>query len=169
MRKHNGIRPQDIVILLKIAAKGDQSWMMKHLAAELDISPSEVSESLHRSEFSGLISSDKRRIQKSAFLEFLIHGLKYTFPVHLGGMSRGLPTAYSVPPLSDWVRSENAVVWPYADGTVRGASVEPLTPNLPKACVSDPMLHLLASLVDALRIGKAREIEFASKELRDRI
>lgn len=169
MRKHNGIRPQDIVILLKIAAKGDQPWLMKHLAAELDISPSEVSESLNRSEFSGLISSDKRRIQKSAFLEFLIHGLKYTFPVHLEGISRGFPTAYSVPPLSEWVRSDHVVVWPDAEGTVRGLSLEPLTPSLPNACKSDLVLHQLAALVDTLRIGRVREIEFASKELRERL
>ncbi len=29
MKKHNGMRPHDIVILLKIAAKGDAPWLMK--------------------------------------------------------------------------------------------------------------------------------------------
>jgi hypothetical protein len=42
MKQHNGIRPQDIVILLKISAKGKQNWQMKDLASELSISAGEV-------------------------------------------------------------------------------------------------------------------------------
>ena len=55
MRKHNGMRPQDIVVLLKIAAKKNAPWMMKDLAAELKISPSEVSEAfiIHQQTKSG--------------------------------------------------------------------------------------------------------------------
>ena len=49
MKKHSGMRPQDIVILLKIATYGDNNWYMKDIANDLFISPSEVSESLNRS------------------------------------------------------------------------------------------------------------------------
>jgi hypothetical protein len=41
--------PQDIPILVKIAAKDQEPWMMKDLTIELGISPSEVSESLNPS------------------------------------------------------------------------------------------------------------------------
>ena len=51
MKKHNGMRPHDIVILLKIAAKGKTQWFMKDLSYELSISASEISESLNRSAF----------------------------------------------------------------------------------------------------------------------
>ena len=47
MKKHSGMRPHDIVVLLKIAAKEDQSWLMKDLSIELGISASEISESLN--------------------------------------------------------------------------------------------------------------------------
>ena len=44
MKKHSGMRPQDVVILLKITAKGNNPWLMKDLSSELEISASEVSE-----------------------------------------------------------------------------------------------------------------------------
>ena len=47
MKKHSGMRPLDVVILLKIASKGKQDWFMKNLAYELEISASEISESIN--------------------------------------------------------------------------------------------------------------------------
>ena len=48
MRKHNGMRPQDIVILCQDVAKGNQAWQNKDLEHELFINPSEISDSLNR-------------------------------------------------------------------------------------------------------------------------
>lgn len=39
MKKHSGMRPHDIVVLLKIAAKKDSDWLMKDLAHELGNMP----------------------------------------------------------------------------------------------------------------------------------
>jgi predicted transcriptional regulator len=88
MKKNNGMRPQDIVILLKIAALGDRTWMMKDIAQELFISGSEVSESLNRSVYAGLIAADKQHLMKGALLDFLRYGLKYVFPQHAGAPVR---------------------------------------------------------------------------------
>ncbi|MFM8432117.1 MAG: hypothetical protein ACKOA1_04900, partial [Bacteroidota bacterium] len=99
MKKHNGMRPQDVVILLKIATKKLLPWQMKDLAAELFISNSEVSESINRSIQAGLISSDKKTLLKGALLEFLNHGLKYVYPQHPGSIVRGIATAHSAQPL----------------------------------------------------------------------
>jgi len=49
MKKHNGMRPQDVVILLKLQTYNKNDWFGKDLAKTLLISPSEVSESLNRS------------------------------------------------------------------------------------------------------------------------
>lgn len=49
MKSHNGMRTQDIVILLKIIALGDQKWQYRNPASQLYISISEISESLNRS------------------------------------------------------------------------------------------------------------------------
>jgi len=169
MKKHNGMRPHDVVILLKIAAKGKENWMMKDLAIELGISPGEVSESLNRSVYAGLISGDKKRLMKMALLEFLEHGLKYAYPQHPGALVRGVPTAYSAAPLSEQIQSNEPIVWPYAEGVVRGQAIEPLHPNVPKICLEDKSMHALLALTDALRIGKAREKQIAMVELKNRI
>jgi len=169
MKKHNGMRPQDIVVLLKIAAKKDTPWMLKDLAAELKISPSEVSEAVNRSLLAGLIAADKRTLMKGALLEFLQHGLRYVFPQQPGAIVRGMATAHSAAPLSGVIQSSEPYVWAWAKGNLRGQSVTPLHPSVPHACMHDSALYEILSLADALRIGKAREQQLAMKELEQRI
>lgn len=165
MKHHRGIRPQDIVILLKVASKGTDSWLMKHLSEELNISASEVSESLNRSVMAGLIAADKITLMRSALLEFLQHGIQYTFPQRPGGLVRGMPTAHSAEPLCSLIGDHEPIVWPFADGNLRGHGIEPLHPSVPIACQRDHRLYQLLALVDALRIGRAREKELAMIEL----
>jgi hypothetical protein len=57
-------------------------------------------------------------------------------------------------------------VWPYGHGKLRGHSIVPLYPSVPEAATKDPKLHELLALVDALRVGKAREREIAICELK---
>lgn len=169
MRKHNGMRPHDLVILLKIASKGSSFWLMKDLAHEVKISASEISDSLGRSVYAGLLSSDKKKLMKAALLEFLEHGLKYVFPQHPGAIVRGIATAYSAPPLIHAIQSSEHVVWPYAEGTIRGQAIEALHPNVPAACLEDKDLYELLALADALRIGRKREKSLAIEELKKRL
>lgn len=169
MKKHNGMRPHDIVILLKIAAKGQQTWYMKDLAQELHISGSEVSESINRSVLAGLIRPDKKRIQKRALLDFLLHGLKYVYPVQPGALVRGMRTGHSAPPLAGKIQSSEHYVWAWAKGSVRGQKIQPLHSSVPEACSQDAMLHELLALIDALRVGRLREQHQAENELRKRI
>lgn len=35
MKSHNGMRPQDIVVLLKIIALGEKEWQYRDLASQL--------------------------------------------------------------------------------------------------------------------------------------
>lgn len=167
MKKHNGMRPQDIVILLKIAAKSAKDWYMKDLSVELGISASEVSESLNRSALAGLISQDKNQLMKQALLEFLEHGIRYVYPVQPGAMVRGIPTAHSAEPLSNEIMSEDLYVWPWAKGNQRGQAIEPLHNSVPDACQKDQRLYQMLALVDALRVGRNREREISAKLLRE--
>ena len=169
MKKHSGMRPHDIVVLLKIAAKGKENWYMKDLAYELKISASEVSESINRSVIAGLIAQDKKRLMTLALLDFLEYGLKYVYPQQPGALVRGLPTAHSAPPLNHDIVSEEPYVWPYAEGKVRGQAIEPLHPNVPQACLLDTKFYELMALCDALRVGKAREKNIAMQELKSRL
>jgi hypothetical protein len=169
MKKHSGMRPQDVVILLKIAIKKDQSWTMKDIAKELEISASEVSESLNRSSIAGLLFQNKKKLMRQAFLEFLQYGLKYVFPQQPGALIRGLPTAHSAKPLCDSIESEATYVWPYHAGEVRGQAIEPLYPSVPQACLNDAKFYEVMALCDALRVGRARERNLAVEELKKRI
>src|SRR5690554_1206413 len=169
MKKHNGMRPHDIIILLKIITYGNDKWYIKDVANELFISQSEVSQSLNRSVRAGLISSNKKRVMNSALFDFLVYGLKYVFPVTPERMVRGMKTSHSAPPLSNIISSQEIYVWPYAEGDARGFSIEPLHPNVPKACLEDDKLYELLSLVDALRVGNKREFNLALKEIEKKL
>ncbi|HRB80147.1 MAG TPA: hypothetical protein PKY86_08070 [Niabella sp.] len=163
------MRPHDIVILLKIASRGDRPWMMKDLSIELSISAGEVSESLHRSALAGLISQDKTRLMKLSIVDFLEHGLRYVYPQQPGAKVRGMPTAHAAPPLNGDILSDEPYVWPYGEGTVRGESIEPLHPKVPEACLKDPVFYEYMALCDALRVGKVREKNMAVQELKKRL
>ncbi|SEQ59468.1 hypothetical protein SAMN05421824_2061 [Hyunsoonleella jejuensis] len=169
MKKHSGMRPQDIAVLLKIAAKGEQKWYMKDLSFELGISASEISESINRSVIAGLIASNKKRLMKLALLDFLEYGLRYVYPQRPGSLVRGLPTAHAAPPLNSKIESNEPYVWPYARGTVRGQAIEPLYPNVAEACLKDSVFYEFMALCDALRVGRAREKNLAIEILKQRL
>jgi DNA-binding Lrp family transcriptional regulator len=163
------MRPHDIAILLKIASKGKESWYMKDLARELNISSSEISESIHRSVIAGLISTDKKTINKLALLDFLKFGLRYVYPQRPGSLVRGIGTSISASPLNNEIMSNEQFVWAYAKGNIRGQAIEPLHPKTPEACLRDEKYYELMALIDAIRIGKVREQKIAFNMLKERI
>lgn len=167
--KQQIMSPHDIVILLKIVSYGNEPWFQKPLAEALGISQSEISKSLNRSKYAGLLTPNGKTIMKMALLEFLQYGLRYVFPQKPGAVVRGVPTSHSAKPLSDEIQSSEAYVWPYGKGTVRGQSIVPLYASVPEAALKDAKLHELLALTDALRVGRARERELAVKELKKRL
>lgn len=101
MKEHKGMRPQDIVILLAIVALQRESWkhgieflsdlQNKKLADLLKISTAEISSSMYRSSFSGLIDlNNSKKVFMQSLFEFLKYGLKYVFPVQPGALVRGV-------------------------------------------------------------------------------
>jgi len=54
-------------------------------------------------------------------------------------------------------------------GSLRGASVVPLYAAAPATAVRNPALYELLALVDAVRLGRARERTRAKQLLRERI
>lgn len=165
MKKHNGMRPQDIVVLLKILSMKDNDWRNVDIAYELKISASEVSEALNRCKIAKLIDSNKRKVHINSFKEFIIYGLKYVFPVEPGAMVKGIPTAHSAPPISNHISSgDDKYVWSSNSGRVRGQAIEPLY-KLPDNIVKDQLFYELLVIIDTIRVGRAREIKIAIKEL----
>jgi hypothetical protein len=164
------LKPQDIVVLLKLASRADPEWTYPQLAVELSMSPSELHASVKRSTSAGLLDLS-RAVNRSALLEFLVHGLKYVFPPERGAVTRGTPTAHSAPPLSAQFRStrDMPTVWADPDGSMRGEGLKPLYPSVPRAARADARLHEWLALVDAIRAGRGRERELAIKELQNRL
>lgn len=186
MRSHTGMRPQDILVLLKLVVwdgvvpvrlpsgtrlrPTSPAWRQLDLAHELLLSQAEVAESLNRSRVAGLVDADKRQPMRRALLDFVLHGLKYVFPAEPGGIVRGMPTAHSAPPLSSTiVESDEKFVWPDEEGDVRGQAIAPLYPTVPAAARRDAKLYELLARVDALRVGRAREQKLAREELERRL
>jgi hypothetical protein len=163
------MKPQDILVLLKIINFKDTSWSQLTLADELFISQSEISASLARSRYAELLHVNGKSVMALSFMEFLQFGIRYVFPVKPGPMVRGVPTAHSAAPLKERITSEEDYVWPSAKGQSRGQSIIPLYPSVVDAVKLDVGLYEMLALVDALRAGKAREREIAINELKQRI
>lgn len=167
------LKPQDIVVLLKLSGLADKSATYNRLALELDMSPSEVHAALNRAVRAQLARKQGHQIKPVTknLVEFLVHGLRYVFPPELGGLTRGMPTSYAAEPLKRQMKSgdDPVPVWPDADGTVRGLSFAPLYRSVPTAARRDENLYELLALVDALRGGRARERTLAIREIEKRL
>jgi len=168
-----GLLSQDVVVLAKLICCGDQRPALAQLASDLCLSPSQIHLSVKRLERSHLITDaakDRKPLLRPVE-EFLIHGVKYAFPAQRGEPTRGMPTAYAAPPLSEVIAagSDLLPVWPSPDGQVRGATLEPLHKIVPVAAAKDPALYEILALIDALRDGRTRERQIAERELAARL
>jgi hypothetical protein len=184
------LHPQDVVVVLKLVANRDTSkpWTYAELSKDLFMSPSQVFRSVERAEAARLLTLTAPTVppppgsgeavprvwlwpNNSNLREFLIHGVKYAFPVERGGPTRGIQTAEAASPLIQHFPQVFPLppVWPYAGGLVRGLAFSPLYKNAPQAALQDAKLYELLSLVDAIREGRAREREIAIRELTARI
>jgi hypothetical protein len=169
------LRPQDVVVVLKLIASERDDWTYAELGQELGMSASQVFLSVTRAATSHLLQHpavSMPKLNRGNLKEFLVHGVKYSFPAeHRGVVTRGIPTSYAAPPLNQFVDQswEPPPVWPHPEGKVRGSELSPLYKNVPAASMRDPKLYELLALVDAIRDGRAREREIAIRELIARI
>jgi DNA-binding MarR family transcriptional regulator len=175
------MKPQDIVILLKLLSQeqqmavpyGSDPYALRSLEASLGISKSEISASLKRSIAAGLATKTPERItvNRRNLVEFVLHGLKYVFPAKPGAPERGVPTGFVAPMLKGDIVSagEDSHVWPFADGVARGVAVEPLFKSVPEAALKDERLYEYLALIDALRLGRPREANLAKDKLAVRL
>ncbi len=164
------LRPLDIAVALDLALRPDQTFAA--IAADLGISQSTAHQAVQRLIASGLCrKSGGRYLANAAALEeFLRYGVRYAFPASRAKRQRGVPTAHSAPVLRDeFDANDDPVVWPAARGTLLGAAVTPLLRSAPDLQATQPELYDALALVDALRIGNARDREVAGRILRIRL
>ncbi|MBX7245508.1 MAG: hypothetical protein K1X53_08410 [Candidatus Sumerlaeaceae bacterium] len=168
------LKPQDILVTLKLLDGGHANLTFAQLAGELGISASEANMAFHRARESGLISPLDRSANRSAVAELLIHGLKYLAPVHPGKRTRGVVTGFAAAPLAEFFEASlddaDVMVWPDPNGQRAGWEIEPLCRSVPFAALRDPKLYEWLVLADALRAaGRARERQIAEDILRRRL
>lgn len=157
---------------LKLVALGDKRLPYAELAEQLRMSPFEAHAATARLIAARLAADHEGtvRVVRAALSTFVVNGAPYAYPAVRGQLTIGFPTAYAVPPLNREVlfSQETPPVWPHPEGPVRGLALLPLYPKLPLAARDDEKLYELLALLDALRIGQAREREVASKFLYER-
>lgn len=166
------LKPQDFVVALKLAIT-HRDLTLTELAQDLGMSVSAVHGSVGRAEVARLISrsAGSMRAVRPSVKEFAIHGAKYAFPGVLGPSTRGMPTAIGAPILAQHFAPTDALVpvWPSAEGKAWGFELVPLHPSVPTAATRDSGMYELLALIDAVRIGAARERELAIEELKRRL
>lgn len=167
------LKPQDIVILLKLIAIGKSDWSYAKLAVDLDMSSSEVHAAVKRSLRAQLAFRYNSRIIPNTknLKEFIIHGIRYVFVPERGEITRGMPTIFAAAPMANELVSsgEPPPVWPDPEGDMRGQSFSPLYKSVPSAARKDGKLYELLVLVDALRGGNTRERKIASLEIQKQL
>jgi len=162
------LKPQDVVVLLKLISQGQPS-SYSALASQLSMSASEVHTGMRRATESGLLDPVSKMPIRAALQEFLLHGLRFVYPPKRGPITRGIPTGYAAPALSGhFSQSENEPppVWPDPEGPEKGYALFPLYPSVPKAARQDKLLYELLALVDAVREGRTRERALAGEQLK---
>ncbi|MBS4011209.1 MAG: hypothetical protein KGZ72_10700 [Roseovarius sp.] len=171
--KQLALKPFDFVLSVKIAVNRGEDFLLAQLANEFEVSISTIHAALGRAEMARLLSrsAGSLRALRPALQEFAIHGLKYAFPAVVGRAGRGLPTAVGAPVLARQFDAGDGPVpvWPHAEGTTYGFEVIPLHPSVPKVASRDQGFYEVLALVDALRVGAAREREIALHELKARL
>ncbi len=96
------LRPQDLVVLLRLAMDQGPAPTYAALGAELGMTASEAHAAVERAVAAKLaIKGDdgKPSVVRAALRAFVQHGARYCFPATQGGLSRGVPTAYAASPL----------------------------------------------------------------------
>lgn len=168
------LKPIDLLVGLKILTS-KQGWTQMGIAAELCLSSSQVNAAIKQLIEGNLftVRQGKAYPVYAALKEFILFGVPYCFPVKPAELTVGMPTAYAAEPLKHIIAVGNdpIPVWPYAQGKSRGVAFEPLHKNVPKALSQypDPDLHEILVLIDALRIGRAREKSIAQNLLIEKL
>jgi hypothetical protein len=160
VNKPTALKPHDVCVVLQLLLSPDFNY--RDLAENVGLSLSVVHKSVCRIELARLYSKYSNGVHVQGLLEFLTAGVPYVFPGRVGPEAQGVPTAYSAPPLDEHISFGSHVVWPSKDGTIRGQSLLPLCKAAPSFPRTNPDLYRLLTLIDALRIGRARDRSIAA-------
>ena len=162
------MKPQDILVALYLCLeRAGLSYADK--AACLGMSASEVHAAERRLSEARLFDLATKTVKRDALYRFLVHGVPFAFAVSPKEVTRGIPTAWAAPALSEpfVVSEELPPVWPDPHGECQGVAVKPFYRSVSTVAQNNSELYELLALADALRIGRARERKVAERKLEE--
>jgi hypothetical protein len=168
------LKSQDTLLALKYWSlrKSGQASSVRAIAEAIGISAGEVSKSTRRLVASRLVVERDGSVfaESGALLEWLCYGVRYVYPQQSTGYGRGMPTAWNCPILtSDMMPPDPPLVWQQAGGAVEGILMQPFHDAVPYAAAQDELLYCALSLIEAVRVGKPRELAIARNLLKELI
>lgn len=163
------LRPQDVLVACKLFCLGEAEWTFSKLAGSVSMSASETHAATERCKKAGILGTPRGKltVAKKRFFELLTLSVPQVFYAVRGAVGLGVPTSIWAGPLDEWfplaAREIGSIplVWPHAGGTVKGESLVPIYPTVPKAVQHDILLYELLSLVDVVRTGDIKERKLA--------
>ena len=164
------LKPQDLLVLLKLTTIGPGEWTYPMLSESLGLSLSEAHAAVKRATKAGLYSEIARTAIQPELGMLLIHGANHVYFAERGSpTTRGMQTGFAAPGLDgpDGYPDDALLVSPDPDGTDHGRLVEPLYRSAPFAAKQDLALYTLLAAIDELRVGRARERARAEELIRD--
>jgi len=151
--------------------KQANQYSVRALAESTGISKSQVNLALQRCFEIGLAKRGRDagppRVNVNELRNLIVYGVRYMFPVKLGSMTRGIRTTLAAPIFDGELLSagDSVPVWSDPEGKIKGLAVEPLFKSVSYAIRRDSDFYALLALVDSIRLGQARERNFAIKML----
>lgn len=151
----------------KLFTMGEAEWTFSRLAGSISMSVSETHAATERCKKAGILGTPRGKLTvvRKRFFELLTLAVPQVFYAVRGQIGPGVPTSvYAAPLVGKFPSNEDSLiplVWLHAGGTVKGESLLPIYPTVPKAVQHDNPLYELLSLVDVIRTGNIKERKLA--------
>ena len=156
------LKPQDVLVACKLFTLGEAEWPVRRLAGSLSISVGETHAAIERGKAAGVLGIPRGRLNvgRRKLIDLVTVAVPQVYYAVRGSVELGVPAAMHAEPLEGVFSRDGRpipLVWASDLGTVRGESLLPLYPTVPRAVQHDPALHRLLALVDVVRIGDAKD------------
>jgi hypothetical protein len=161
------LKQQDILIACKLFTLGDAEWPLRRLASSLSISLGETHAAIARGRAAGVLGlpRGKLNVTRKKLFELATVAVPQVYYAVRGSIAAGVPAAMHAEPLKGVFPLDGKLVplvWPGERGSVKGESLMPLYPTVPRAVEHDPDLHRLLALIDVVRVGEAKDRRLAT-------
>lgn len=167
MNKQFALKPQDVVVAIKLA--GIKQFTYASLSLAVGLAPSQVHASVKALLQSKLMSEDGDSgvaINRFRLVEFLVHGVPYMFPAIETHPTKGLATISELDEMKQVFLTQRNYVWPLPSGKDTGVGLVPLHHCVFRAVQDDAAAYRILMSIDAIRIGDARERDVGTSVIR---